>query len=262
MRAWLSARSAFATFVFLFLCMVGFVIFDDDASLAMNLLTELLGIGITVFLVERIFRDAQYRREIPARYAATQEVSFLCREAADLWVYLVRDTLNLTADADLVHDVDLTVMDQRLAAVASRIDFDAIAPVSPERKWDAWLFQSINRMKLKIDNCLTRYPLVLDPNAIRLMQQLENSGFFKFIELLPTLRAENARLGSDSLGQLLRNTSYMLSEYLSTVSELCSQAREMQKEVEGRVKGDQVALQFSDEFFQAVIANLRAERHA
>lgn len=259
---WLSARSAFAAFLILFLVMVGFVLFDDDTSLAMNLTTELVGIAITVFLVEKILRESQYRRELPARYAATQEVSLLCREATDLWAHMVHATLSSTTDSNLIEDVRITLLDQRLAAIARRIDLDARAPVSPERRWSDWLFQSTTRMKKQIDGCLTRYPQVLDPQAIRLMQELENSGFFKFVELMPTPRAENARLGSNSLGQLLRNTEGMLSEFSALLGALCDQARGMHHEVGGQVKGEQVSLDFSEEFFQAILEKFRREQNA
>ncbi len=169
------------------IALVGVVYYENASqehlSLAENILAESFSLIVTVFVIDRLFRVASRRRNLPARFGAYDLSKRVYIDLRSLWA-------NLLGSAGQVGKIHLgpndSIFTPDCASVIARMPVSIPAPYAPPGSWQLYLHQIAKKELGNIDKCLQRYSSNLDPDLIWTLQRLENSLFFLFcINTLP-----------------------------------------------------------------------------
>ncbi len=155
----------------------------EHQSLAENILAESFSLIVTVFVIDRLFRVASRRRNLPARFGAFDLSKHVYINLRAVWTSLLGSAGQISAVHLREND---SIFSPDCATAIARMPVSLPAPGSSPGNWQVYLHQVAKRELLNIDKCLQRYSANMDPDIIWCLQKLEGSLFFLFcINTLP-----------------------------------------------------------------------------
>ena len=169
------------------IAMVGVAYYEnadpDHLSLSENFLAESFSLIVTVFVIDRLFRVASRRRNLPARFGAFDLSKRVYIDLRSVWANL----LGSAGQIGKIHlEPDGSIFTAECASLIARMPVSMQAPYSPPGTWQLYLHQIAKKELGNIDKCLQRYSANMDPEIIWALQKLEGSLFFLFcINTLP-----------------------------------------------------------------------------
>ena len=232
----------------------GLAFFSDHESFFQNILTESIGILLTVTLIDFLIRRNEERQKAPVVYAACAELRVFCARSASLWHSVLRSTLNVVEDRQLLEAIGKNQFDARLFEQISRLDFSQPAPVTPARDWGVYMCEDVVRLSREAGNCINRYSNFISPRCILLLQQIESSMFFNIVQLLPTIRQTWPTIGVD--GRTIANFRLdgdTIATFLIPLSKLWLEVNSLQANIKGKVKDVEPIDELEDFFIKSYL---------
>ncbi len=137
----------------------------------LNAFTEILGIIVTVVLVEQLIRQQELRRGLPLQAAAFEDVRLLVIRIINFWHDVFQQAVPLPAPTT----VDDLFQTRTFEMIRMNLDLDSRPNVTPARTWWQWLPQREQEFHLQATHILERHPGNLEPAAYALVHKLTTS---------------------------------------------------------------------------------------
>ena len=141
----------------------------------------MLGVAITVFIIDSLIQKREEYRNLPKNLAAYKDICLYSNRYTNFW---------LTAFRESVPEEDPETIEQffsveGMTKILQYLDIDSQPNVTPPRKWSEWIISNVQEFKENGNKILNRYSDSLDPEIFGHIHQLTESRFNFF--LLTTL---------------------------------------------------------------------------
>jgi hypothetical protein len=153
----------------------------------MNLFCETIGLAFTVIIIDQLVKANEKLKVKPARYAMFRDVYLIYQSCISLLQTMVNEAFDPNRDQEIIGDKNINFFDSRIGKIIFFLNLENAAPAVPKRSWRAYLTQQASDIEQKIDRCLQRYSIFMDPELIHILQNLERTDFLLFSKLLTTI---------------------------------------------------------------------------
>lgn len=186
------------------------------SAFGLNAFTEIVGIILTVFLVDQIVKGQERRRMRPLEIAAFRDIQRFVDGLATLWLNIYKwsgkGELPLPAEPPSMQEfLTLPYFEQ----IRRRLNLNAEACVFPIRTWWQSLPQAEDQFRKLGEKILERHTAVLDPQAYHLVHKVLN-GFLDSnigLSMLPVLREAGGLGSQEDWDKLPEQYSQRLGRY-------------------------------------------------
>ena len=188
----------------------------DWHDFGLNAFTETLGIGITVFLVDRLLKNQERRRRRPLEVAAFHDIADFVDGLATFWV----NVYNWSGKGELEPPPQAPSMGEFLTlpyfeAICQRLNLDADACVFPKRTWWTYLPEAQNQYRKLGEKILELHSVALDPYAYGLVHKVLN-GFLDLntgLNMLSVLKQAGGFGDKEAWDKVPENQRHRLGRY-------------------------------------------------
>ncbi len=165
----------------------------SDEGLAGNVLTEALGILITVIVIDRLVGVPERRRSAAARRMAYAEIRTIYVRLCELYRLPAQRAVQPppTPGTPLLDHTEMV-------RLAHSLDLNSAAPVSPPMSWASYLKLSMVEETRNIDRAIQRYLIFADPVLLEALRKIESCPFLGYMRVIDTVVAANTSAGRRS----------------------------------------------------------------
>lgn len=223
-------RFSYATLVVLELVCLIFLFIptlpDWMNDIALNLGTEILGILLTVLLIDSVIRGNEKRERSRYQAVALRQLRIPLVHHLQLLFSLYKASIPHKPE-ELVSDPRKLFSDDYFVQLAF-FDFSKSAPVVPEIQWFDHLKQEFTQFRDALSRTVEKYALYLDVETVELVEQLINSTLLSFVLQAPVVRdldrSQGIRrqynlLGGSGMAKLVREHTQWFSESVESYNE-------------------------------------------
>lgn len=158
-----------------------------------NLGSEIFGILLTIFVVDRVI-EANRAREIKQyRTVALQQLRLPLIHHLTVLINMIKASTT-TVPANPSREVRDLFDDQYFDEIKF-LDFSKESPVYGQSDWFVYLSQEFTRFKDALERTVEKYSLYLDPQSLNLIEQIINSHAMAFIIQSPGIRNVDQKEG-------------------------------------------------------------------
>jgi len=180
-----------STCLYMILCVLiifGFVLWQFTPCLeefGLSFFTGMIGVLITIAIVENILKSIDAEKTVPLRLAAYEEIRSYLGKYIDFWASAYRDSVP-DNPPDTIQDLFTEI---EMEKICKNLYLDSNKPsVLPEMKYWDWIVQSAQRFKENGDKILDRYVNCLDPTAFKYIHQITDSGLILALSNIINMR--------------------------------------------------------------------------
>ncbi|HBL10382.1 MAG TPA: hypothetical protein DD379_03025 [Cyanobacteria bacterium UBA11162] len=205
-----------------------FIISDPNSwikSFSMEMASEIIGIFIVVFSIDRVIEiDQEKQRRKLESVAFLQLRRPLLRH---FYLFFNMFKATITEKPDKVYQAVPDLFDNVFFEQLAFLDFDKSAPVLPslEATWSDYLSKECVQFKDSLNRTMEKYCLFLQPEIIELMEDIINSPFLWLVFQAPAIRKFGGRQNTSGSYNLLARKEIrdLLREYTKLIAELFEQ---------------------------------------
>ncbi len=137
-------------------------------SLSQNGLTELLGIMVTVFVVDQLLKQQEARAQLPLRLIAYRDVQVLISRAVSFWETAFRESVPAPTPATVAELFAAATFEK----IYNELDIRSPAPVVPGRDWESYIVEWYTDFQTRVERILERYAGSLEPEVLARVHNL------------------------------------------------------------------------------------------
>jgi len=150
----------------------------------LNFFTEMLGVVVTVFIVDRIIKKREETKNIPIKLAIYEDVRLYASRYIKFWTDTYRQSVP-EEDPETIEDFFSA---NGMTKILNNLYMDAEPNVIPSRKWWDWVTQNAKEFKDTGDKIIDRHSSNLEPMVFGYVHQLAESDFNNFLLQIGALR--------------------------------------------------------------------------
>ena len=150
----------------------------------LNFFTEMLGVAITVFVIDRLIQNREERRNIPQKLAAYEDVRLYTSRYISFWTSTFKDAV----PEEEPESIEEFFSENGMTKILQYLYMNSEPNVTPPRKWWDWIVHNAKEFKDNGDKILDRHSHNLDPVAFGFLHQLTESSFNNMLLLSPSIR--------------------------------------------------------------------------
>jgi hypothetical protein len=150
----------------------------------LNFFTEMLGVAVTVFVIDRLIQNREETRSIPQKLAAYEDVRLYTSRYINFWTSAYRESV----PEEEPETIEAFFSENGMTKILNHLYMDSEPNVTPPRKWWDWIVQNAKEFKENGDKLLDRHSHNLDPIAFGYVHQLTESSFNHFLLMIPSIR--------------------------------------------------------------------------
>ncbi|GHT79697.1 hypothetical protein FACS1894130_09200 [Spirochaetia bacterium] len=139
----------------------------------LNFLTEMLGVAVSVLIIDRIIKYRDKINSIPKTLCMYEEIRLFTSRYLSFWVGMFR----CTVPEDDPATISEFFSDTGMSKISTFINLSSTAEVVPTRPCYLWITQNAQEFKGKGDKIIDRYLDIVDPNVIGYMHQIIDGTF-------------------------------------------------------------------------------------
>ncbi|WP_300565431.1 hypothetical protein [Flavobacterium sp.] len=149
-------------------------------SFSLNLITEILGIFITVFLIDRAIQSREKKEKLKILQSAYIQFRNPVMKMLDFLITAYKASCD-TKPEDLKFTYKQILSTDEFYEAIKFLDFKNKAPITPTTNWSAYSAQHVRFLKDSFDKTIDKYAFVLDSKLINDMESLSNSRFLQIL---------------------------------------------------------------------------------
>jgi len=188
---------------------------SNFSEFGLNAFTETLGIIVTVLIVDQLIKNQEFRKSLPLRYAAYDDVRLLIARMVSFWDEAFKQSVPLTTP----RTVEELFSETTFQEIARYLDLDSEPKVIPTRTWWQYLYEQQEDFILRGEKILERHTGNLDPDAYALVHSLATK--MTDPKMLNGLRAARKQMGFPNPHNL-GNNFWIGDQVLITILQLYS----------------------------------------
>ena len=150
----------------------------------LNFFTEMLGVAVTVFIIDRLIQNREERRNIPQKLAAYEDVRLYTSRYISFWTSAFRASVPEKEP----ESIEEFFSENGMTKILQYLYMDSEPNVTPPRKWWDWIVNNAKEFKDNGDKLLDRHSHNLDPVAFGYVHQITESSFNNILLLSPSIR--------------------------------------------------------------------------
>lgn len=150
----------------------------------LNFFTEMLGVAVTVFVIDRLIQNREETRSIPQKLAAYEDVRLYTSRYISFWTSAYRESV----PEDEPETIEAFFSKIGMTKILNHLYMDSEPNVTPPRKWWDWIVHNAKEFKDNGDKLLDRHSHNLDPVAFGYVHQLTESMFNNVLLMSPSIR--------------------------------------------------------------------------
>ena len=150
----------------------------------LNFFTEMLGVAVTVFVIDRLIQNREETRSIPQKLAAYEDVRLYTSRYISFWTSAYRESV----PEDEPETIETFFSETGMTKILNHLYMDSEPNVTPPRKWWDWIVHNAKEFKDNGDKLLDRHSHNLDPVAFGYVHQLTESIFNNVLLMSPSIR--------------------------------------------------------------------------
>lgn len=146
-------------------------VWEPGREFGLNFTTEILGVIVTVFIIDRLIKQREERKSIPLKLAAYEDVRMFITKYAIFWQYLYRNSVP-EDDPDTLEEF---FSHKGMGKIWENLYIKAEIGNPIRNSMWKHLSDNVSAFKRKSDQLLERHANVLDPQAYKFLHQLAES---------------------------------------------------------------------------------------
>lgn len=162
---------------FLVVSVIAYLLIPPDSegwrSFTLNLLTEIVGILLTILLIDAVIRRRETREQKRYRSVTLQQMRIPLIQHLHLLFNMYKASVEEKPTKDVANVADLFT-DDYLKEI-QYLDLGSPGPVHPPMQWFEYMNLEINRMHDALGRVVDKYAMYLDPDTLDVAEQLINS---------------------------------------------------------------------------------------
>lgn len=139
----------------------------------LNFFTEMLGVAVTVIIIDRLIQNKEEKRNIPQKLAAYEDVRLYTSRYISFWTSAYQESVPY----DEPGSIEEFFSENGMSKILQFLYMDSEPNVVPPLKWWDWIIQNAKEFKDNGDKLLDRHSYNLDPKAFGFVHQLTESNF-------------------------------------------------------------------------------------
>jgi len=218
-----TAKSGFVLAAIFVLACVGVIRLpasDTWGSFCLNLATEVVGIFLTVLLIDRALRRQEREQQRKMARIAYQRLRRPLGDAVSFWFAVLKGCLP-AKPAQIPCEFREILEPENLQALMS---FDAAtkAPVHPEQLWCTYMAARVESLRQALDSIVDKYAFVLSPEEVARFEDCSGSDFTaRMAPILPLVgRQHGTPFACCVDGRTKEEISPLLVTHLQAIAEL------------------------------------------
>lgn len=155
-------------------------------NFSMNLATEVIGIGLTIFLIDRVIEKQRKAELNRYKQVALQRLRAPLARHAEFLFQMFKATVESEPENDLVEVSDL--FNNNFFANVARLDFLKSAPISSalvgSPHWATYLVMESKSLNDSLSHILDKYSVYVDVELIELIEGMLDKNFHRIVAVL------------------------------------------------------------------------------
>lgn len=160
-------------FVVIGLFSIAFWTTDSTDDFGLNAFTELLGVALTIFIVNRVFENRQKREELPARILVYKEITAMTNRIILFW-----SRIEMATSVERSNNVDELLNQENIARLAQKLDLLGDPPPNTAKNWLEFFEQEITLVQNYHTKLLSNYVNHLTPDQVSLIHGIAEESIF------------------------------------------------------------------------------------
>lgn len=189
--------------------------FPKFDEFGLNFTTEMIGVFITVFIVDFLLKRREDERLLPNKIIAYQETSLLYNRFLSLFFELYNKTIKEIPPKDTISFLEANLIEKALY----HADSNANANISPPQKLPNYIANSSIDLIERAEKILDKYSIYMDPKVTLLIHKcFVECVFISTLKMLPS--ALNSRKGLHFPDSLAFHVFHLTKEDIENFVEL------------------------------------------
>jgi len=170
------------------LVLLGFILWkfgnQDLQDFGLNFFTEILGVVITVLIIDKLVKDREQKKMAPLKLAEYEDAVSFFTEFTSFW----RDAYSISVNEEFPNSFDDFLSNKGIGKVFENLDLNTEPNVTPKRTWWNWITQNHKIWKDKSDKYLERHATYSDPELYKLIHGFSEGTFMKLLPLINSIK--------------------------------------------------------------------------
>lgn len=177
-------KSYLSIIIILGVATIVYFIFNNGElkSFTLNLITEIIGILVTILLIDRALRSKEKREKDKIIKSAFVQFKRPAKNVLNLLVKIYKATCESKPEKLTTNYKDLFSTNLFFETI-QYLDFKLEAPVVPKQQWSQYIYNEVTNFKKEIDKILDKYVFVFDSHIIEELESLNNSSILQIISI-------------------------------------------------------------------------------
>ncbi|MDZ4205319.1 MAG: hypothetical protein U1C46_10950 [Bacteroidales bacterium] len=150
----------------------------------LNFFTEMLGVTVTVFIIDRLIQKREEKRNIPQKLAEYEDIRLFTSFYIRFWTDTYRESVP-DPDPETIEDF---FSNKGMPKILNYLYMDSEPDALPPQKWYDWLVFHTIEFQKRGKKIIDRHSNNLDPIVFGLIHQLTESQFNKVLSTMPSIR--------------------------------------------------------------------------
>lgn len=170
---------------FLILCGAFFWLSSDRTEdFGLNFFTEMLGVLITVIIVDKIIKIREQNYLLPQKLVVYEDVRLYVSRYLGFWI----DTYQQSVPEDDPETIEDFFSEHGMTKILDYLYMDSEPNVAHPQTWWVWIIHNVKEFQERGDKILDRHSHLLEPKVYASIHQLTETGFYKTLTLIPSLK--------------------------------------------------------------------------
>ena len=170
--------------ILLIIAIISYFTVDSEKmkDFTLNLSTEIIGILLTIFLIDSVLRRNEQKEKLKQQSNALHQIRFPLVRHLHLMFDIYKSSI-ISQPKDVKSDYSDILLSDNYYDSIRFFDFNTLAPVSPNALWYVFLKYQVDEFKLSIEKTLEKYSFTLDSNIVAILESLINSHFYSLVNM-------------------------------------------------------------------------------
>ena len=189
-KAYLSNRPI-ANILLLFL-LLGLVLWranDSTKDFGLNFFTEMLGVFITVLIIDQIVKKREEQKLLPQKLAAYEDIRLFVSRYFSFWL----STYQLSVPGEMPKDIQTFFSENGMGKIWNCLYLNSKPNVTPETSWWVHLPHSMKELQDLGDKILDRHSNHLDPEIYGELHHMSESSFLTVFKYMQSLKQSDLK---------------------------------------------------------------------
>lgn len=169
-------------------CFKMYFIGDENSlahELSLNIVAEVIGILLTVFLIDAVIKKKDTNERKKRESIAFQQLKYPIERHLRLLFDMYKSSITVRPNKS--YDKVSYLFDEAYYSEIIFLDFSKRAPIAFETTWFIHLSIETEKFKKAIEKTLDKYSFYMESDVIDLMEKILDSSFIRFIITAPSI---------------------------------------------------------------------------